>query len=205
MPSFKVALLALAASLVSAQLDLSKLPACALTPALAALGSTTCSSETDFKCICSSSAFIASLEPAVAAACSPADLATAEAFAVQLCAAYGVTLTLPGTESSSSAPTSTAAPTSSAEPSSSPAPAYSAPASSPAVGLSTVYVTVPCSTATSSRAYVTPVTTKPASNATVTATKSAKPSVFTGAAVAGYVSSATLFGGVAAVLGALML
>lgn len=202
MHSFKIALLAVAASLVRAQ-DLSQIPSCALGPAVAALGSTGCS-ETDFKCICSASSFITSLTPAVTAACDASDLAKAEAFAVSLCASVGITLNLGGS-------TTSAAPPASVTYSSSPAPASSSPASSypaaqtTAAGVSTVYVTVPCSTSVySSAAATTPVATK-SSNVTVTAVKSSTPSVFTGAAAAGYVSSVTLFGGVAAVLGALML
>jgi len=48
------------------------------------------------------------------------------------------------------------------------------------------------------------VPTTPVSNLTVTATKSAKPSVFTGAAAATYVSSATMFGGLMAALAMLL-
>jgi len=83
---------AVAAPLIFAQ-DLSGLPTCAETPAIAALGSTGCS-ITDIKCICDDTSFLQSLEPAVAAVCSPADLATALQFAVNLCLSAGVTLTI---------------------------------------------------------------------------------------------------------------
>ncbi|MCJ1250250.1 Mucin-13 [Trapelia coarctata] len=103
----KIAFLAaLAAPLVSAQ-SLNGLPTCAETAAISALGSTGCG-LTDFACICKNSAFLTSLQPQVAAACSPSDLAAALTFAQQLCASVGVTLTISG--SSPSAPSTTPAP-----------------------------------------------------------------------------------------------
>jgi len=140
----KIALIAaLAAPLIAAQ-DLSGLPSCAETPAIAALGSTGCS-ITDIACICKDSAFLTSLEPAVAAACSPADLATALQFAVDLCDSVGVTLTISTPAATSPAATSTPTPASTtAAPSSTPASTTPAITSAAATStLATVTTIVP--------------------------------------------------------------
>jgi len=113
-------------------------------------------------------------------------LPEAETFAYNLCLSAGVTIPIPGQSSSTTA----------APPASSSAPP---PPTSHAGGVSTVYVTV-CSA--SSAVLVVP-TTK-AGNVSVTATQSAHPSVFTGAAAAGYVSGATMFGGVMAAMAMLL-
>ena len=54
--------------------DFSNLPQCAMAPALTAFGKTGCA-ITDIKCLCSSTSLVPALESAVAAACSPSELA----------------------------------------------------------------------------------------------------------------------------------
>jgi hypothetical protein len=159
---------------------------------------------------------LTSLLPAVEAACSAADLAStfstllhilapaipnsstaAETFAKNLCLAAGVTISIPGAGATSAPPATSAAPSTSAA-----APTTTSPApvsSAPATGVSTVYVTVPCTTSVSGSAVPTKGT-----NLTATATKSATPSVFTGAASAAYVGGATMFGGLMAALAMLL-
>lgn len=125
-----------------ASAQLSALPSCALNPAIAALGSTTCG--TDIKCACSDSAFINSLTPAIRKSCTaPGDLQKAITAAINLCASVGVTLTIPGDSATSVAPASpTAAP-----PASTPAaPVSSAAPATTAAPLSSTYA-VPATSA----------------------------------------------------------
>ncbi|KAK5110483.1 hypothetical protein LTR62_005835 [Meristemomyces frigidus] len=111
MKSFAAATV-LAAIATTAVAQLSNLPTCALSPAIAAIGSSGCAT-TDIKCICSNTAFISALEPAIAAACSPADQAKALAAAQGLCTQAGVSLALPASGSAPATSMTSAAMTSS--------------------------------------------------------------------------------------------
>jgi len=150
---YSVAIVALAATAVSAQL--SAIPQCALTCAISSLGSTGCG-QTDIKCICTATSFIAALTPCVQAACSAADLAKTITAAEGLCLQAGVTLSIPtaGATSTTAAASSSEAATSTVE--------------SVSTTLMTTYsATVVTSTETSSAVVVVPTTY---SNATATAT-----------------------------------
>ena len=136
------------------------------TPALTALGSTGCA-LTNLSCICKDTSFLQSLEPAVQAACSPADLASAFGptppchcareeyanprlpaalqFAVTLCEGVGVTLTI-------APPSATGAPTSTA-------PATTAPATTVAVTTTAPATTAPAVTTSSSSSAVSSLST----------------------------------------------
>jgi len=124
---------AVATPIVAAQL--AGLPTCAETPAIAALGGTGCA-LTNAQCICDDTSFLSSLQPAVAAACSPSDLTSALQFAYTFCAEAGVTLTI------SSPPASTTAASAPATTTTTPA------ATTPAVTSTTPAVTTPAITST---------------------------------------------------------
>ncbi|RKK64730.1 hypothetical protein BFJ69_g16572 [Fusarium oxysporum] len=71
--------------------SLDSLPACAQTCALNAVGGSGCS-DTDIACICLSATFISSYGSCIATSCTATDAAAAQSFAVQFCAAAGVTV-----------------------------------------------------------------------------------------------------------------
>ncbi|KAI9774127.1 MAG: hypothetical protein M1840_005220 [Geoglossum simile] len=100
------ALAVLAGSGVMAQ-DLSQLPACAQTCAIGGISSSGCA-LTDFKCICSASAFLTAMGECTAKACTEDDIKKTLAFATELCASVGVTL--PTAPATTSVPATTAAP-----------------------------------------------------------------------------------------------
>jgi len=137
----------LTASLVSAQLE--SIPQCALGCAVSSLGSTGCPT-TDIACICSATAFLQALTPCVQAACTPQEFAATIEAAQQLCAAAGVTLSIPG-------PTST--------------PAEETPTETPTEAPTTMLTVTPPSNST----IVTPPVPTPSSNATATSTEAPSP------------------------------
>ncbi|KAK6508897.1 hypothetical protein TWF481_003665 [Arthrobotrys musiformis] len=90
------------AALAAAQLD--QIPTCALTCAITALGSTGCS-QTDIACICQASSFLTGILGCIQGTCTPSEIEQTLGAAQVLCAGAGVTITVPGSE-----PTTTAAP-----------------------------------------------------------------------------------------------
>lgn len=111
---FSKAILVSAIAAVASAQSLAGLPACAQTCALGAISSTGCS-LTDFKCICSASAYLDSINKCINTACSAADIAATLAFANQVCLSAGVTLSPPAAATTTAAApaevTSTLAPT----------------------------------------------------------------------------------------------
>ncbi|MCJ1356012.1 MAG: hypothetical protein MMC33_006006 [Icmadophila ericetorum] len=135
-------LAALAAPFVGAQ-NLSNLPSCALQPALSAIQSSGCGLS-DYKCICSDTSFLTTLEQDIKTTCSLADQQKAAVFAYNLCIQYQITLPVGG-----------------------PAPATSSlPASSPVAPTTTTAAeTTPATTTTT--AAVTSLATTAAASTTV--------------------------------------
>ncbi|KAL0633529.1 hypothetical protein Q9L58_007561 [Maublancomyces gigas] len=82
---------AVAIAAVSAQLDISKVPSCAVKCALGSIAETTCAT-TDFGCICKDSKFIESLTPCISQGCGSSDQKTMIDLATALCTTYGVTI-----------------------------------------------------------------------------------------------------------------
>jgi len=135
----------LTASLVSAQLE--SIPPCALGCAINSLGGTGCA-QTDIACICSATAFLEALTPCVQTSCTPEEFAATIEAARQLCAAAGVTLSIP-----TPGPTST--------------PAEETPTEAP--------TEAPTVTPPSNSTIVTPPVPSPSSNATATSTEAPSP------------------------------
>ncbi|KAK6357667.1 hypothetical protein TWF718_001974 [Orbilia javanica] len=97
------------AALAAAQLD--KIPTCALTCAITAIGSSGCG-QTDIACICSANTFLTGILSCIEGTCTPAEIEQTLGAAQVLCANAGVTITIPGSEPTTAAPE----PTTSAEP-----------------------------------------------------------------------------------------
>lgn len=101
-----VSVAAASASLSPRQID--QIPQCALQCALGQITSTGCASQTDFKCICEASSFVAGLVPCVQKACTAAEYEQTVKAAQGLCLAAGVTLSVPSGPASTSAASSAA-------------------------------------------------------------------------------------------------
>ena len=194
--------------------DLAGVPKCAVAPALAAFGKTGCT-NTNIKCICQSTTLVGDLESAIAAACSPDDLASeytcnigtvlrtnrmeteANAFAVDTCGKAGVTLNIPGYTASAGA-SSTSATVSSTSSVGSPSTTSMATTSTATSASSTA----PASTMTSASGAV--VSTSSASVSSASTTKATSSSASTspspGAANSLQVGGSALFGAILAAL-----
>ncbi|KAI1997266.1 hypothetical protein LOZ53_000812 [Ophidiomyces ophidiicola] len=88
--------------------DVTSLPQCAQTTVLQSISSTNCG-LTDIKCICNNRNFVNSLLEKIPKVCNPEEVAKASQVAVELCAAYGATLSLPGVGPSTTAAASSPA------------------------------------------------------------------------------------------------
>ncbi|KAK1968585.1 CFEM domain-containing protein [Colletotrichum eremochloae] len=86
---FKIAAVAFFASLVAAQ-DLSLLPNCARPCFVDSFPLSGCASQTDFACICASSAYNNAVTTCVLGACQTADILAALNWATNTCKAAGV-------------------------------------------------------------------------------------------------------------------
>ncbi|MCJ1357548.1 MAG: hypothetical protein MMC33_007544 [Icmadophila ericetorum] len=175
-------------SLSNAQ-NLGDLPTCAQTPTLTGIASTGCGA-TDIQCVCKDQSFLNSLLPVLEKACDPSDVAKAVAFAEQLCAESGVTITAP------SIPGYTATPTA--------AGSGSASASAPVSASTPISSAAPGTTGSGSASAGTTATT-PGTTAGTTTVASVASVTTSAAATQSSVSSAgswRLDGGFAAVVGA---
>lgn len=90
------------AALAAAQLD--QIPTCALSCAITSIGSSGCQ-QTDISCICQASTFLTGILSCIQGSCSEAEIGQTLRAAQVLCAQAGVTITVPGSD-----PTTTAAP-----------------------------------------------------------------------------------------------
>ncbi|KAI1931796.1 hypothetical protein LOZ65_001048 [Ophidiomyces ophidiicola] len=88
--------------------DVTSLPQCAQTTVLQSISSTNCG-LTDIKCICNNRNFVNSLLEKIPKVCNPEEVTKASQVAVELCAAYGATLSLPGVGPSTTAAASSPA------------------------------------------------------------------------------------------------
>ncbi|KAF6812542.1 CFEM domain-containing protein [Colletotrichum sojae] len=86
---FKTAAIALFASFVAAQ-DLSFLPDCARPCFVDSFPISGCASQTDFACICASTAYNNAVTACVLGACQTADVIAALDWATQTCNSVGV-------------------------------------------------------------------------------------------------------------------
>ncbi|KAF3940832.1 hypothetical protein ABW19_dt0204409 [Dactylella cylindrospora] len=167
------------AALAAAQLD--ALPTCSLTCAISAIGTSGCA-QTDIACICSASTFLTGIYTCIQGACTPAEIEQTLGAAQVLCASAGVTITLPGSEptTTSETPSSTAEPepTTTEEPtttSTTEEPEPTTEESTSSVVTLTTYTTVCPTTSTT----IIPTYTPPAVNTTTVAPP---PPAYTGAA-----------------------
>ncbi|KAK1999633.1 CFEM domain-containing protein [Colletotrichum falcatum] len=86
---FKIAVVALFASLVAAQ-DLSTLPDCSRPCFVDNLPLSGCASQTDFACVCASTAYNNAVTSCVLGACESADVLATVDWANKTCTAAGV-------------------------------------------------------------------------------------------------------------------
>ncbi|QVM07719.1 hypothetical protein D8B26_002410 [Coccidioides posadasii str. Silveira] len=88
--------------------DITSMPQCAQSPVLEAISSSKCG-LTDVKCICTDKDFVSGLLEKIPKVCSPEDFAAATKVAVQLCNAYGASLSLPASPTTSASSGSSSA------------------------------------------------------------------------------------------------
>ncbi|RVD80203.1 uncharacterized protein DFL_008108 [Arthrobotrys flagrans] len=89
------------AALAAAQLD--QIPTCALTCAITSLSGTGCA-QTDIACICEASSFLTGILSCIQGSCNAEEIEQTLGAAQVLCASAGVTISVPGSEPTTTAP-----------------------------------------------------------------------------------------------------